>query len=196
MDLSTITMPRSEARAKFLEYRRAVKERHDAEDEAIMRGYKALAAGSQLIRLADTISAGGVDKLERPLLAVAQADAQFCWMVRSRTGAVEYSTREQWDWRHRRGIVRLPSGTLPDMPLGTQWRSWDRHMAMVPPVPPALRPRHSLAGYHILWEAKWTKVAPKDPALLKHIGGDLYAVVAIWDLTELERAVLARRFTE
>lgn len=34
------------------------------------------------------------------------------------------------------------------------------------------------------------KEAPVDPALLKHIGGDLYAVVATWDLTDLERAVL------
>jgi hypothetical protein len=38
--------------------------------------------------------------------------------------------------------------------------------------------------------------APVDPALLRHIGGDLYAVdlyavVVTWDLTEIERAVLA-----
>lgn len=32
-----------------------------------------------------------------------------------------------------------------------------------------------------------------DPALLKHIGGDLYAVLATWDLTELERSVLGGR---
>lgn len=38
MDLQTIEMPRSEARAAFLDYRRAVRERHNAEDEAIMRG--------------------------------------------------------------------------------------------------------------------------------------------------------------
>lgn len=194
MDLATITMPRNEARAKFLEYRRAVRDRHDAEDEAIMRGYKALAAGSQLVELAATIRAGGVDEQHRPRLAVARADAEFCWMTRSRTGAVEFSTREQWDWRHRREVRRFPSGTLPEISPAVPWSSWDRHMAMVPPVPPGLRPKHSLAGYTVLWEAEWTRVAPKDPALLKHIGGDLYAVVAIWDLTDLERAVLARRF--
>jgi hypothetical protein len=62
--------------------------------------------------------------------------------------------------------------------------------AIVPTVPPLLRPRHKLSGYTILWEADWTNEAPVDPALLKHLGGDLYAVVAVWDLTELERAVL------
>jgi len=32
---------------------------------------------------------------------------------------------------------------------------------------------------------------PRDPALIRHIRGDLWAVLAVWDLTELERAVLA-----
>jgi hypothetical protein len=47
----------------------------------------------------------------------------------------------------------------------------------------------------VLWEADWKvhPVPPGDPALLKHIGGDLYAVVAVWDLTPLEQAVLAAR---
>jgi hypothetical protein len=65
---------------------------------------------------------------------------------------------------------------------------------MVPPVPPGLQPKFGLGNYHILWEAEWEMVAPKDPALLKHIGGDLYAVLATWDLTEIERTVLAGRF--
>jgi len=67
---------------------------------------------------------------------------------------------------------------------------------MVPPVPPGLRPASAIGNYHVLWEAEWERVAPADPALLKHIGGDLYAVLAVWDLTELERAVLAGRFAE
>lgn len=32
-----------------------------------------------------------------------------------------------------------------------------------------------------------------DPALLKHVGGDLWAVLATWDLTPLEAAVLGQR---
>ncbi len=61
---------------------------------------------------------------------------------------------------------------------------------MVPLIPPALRPSTDFRNFHILWEAEWQRVAPKDPALLKHVGGHLYAVLATWDLTELERAVL------
>src|SRR5438046_3023240 len=42
-------------------------------------------------------------------------------------------------------------------------------------------------------DVTWQEMPPEDPALLKHIGGDLYAVVAVWNLTELERAVLSGR---
>ena len=48
--------------------------------------------------------------------------------------------------------------------------------------------------FHILWEVEqWDPTPPVDPALVRHIRGDLWAVIAMWDLTELERAVLAAR---
>jgi hypothetical protein len=34
---------------------------------------------------------------------------------------------------------------------------------------------------------------PVDPALLRHIRGDLWAVLAVWNLTDLERYVLSQR---
>jgi hypothetical protein len=39
----------------------------------------------------------------------------------------------------------------------------------------------------------WNEIPARDPALLRHIRGDLWAVLAVWDLTELERAVLGQR---
>jgi hypothetical protein len=67
--------------------------------------------------------------------------------------------------------------------------------AMVPIIPPRYRPARSrLPRLHILWEVPaWTLVAPIDPALLRHLRGDLWAVLATWDLTPLERAVLSQR---
>jgi hypothetical protein len=64
--------------------------------------------------------------------------------------------------------------------------------AVVPIVPPQYRPKFKLSNYHILWEADWKRV-PVDPILLKHLGGSLYAVLASWDLTEIEQAVLRGR---
>jgi hypothetical protein len=50
----------------------------------------------------------------------------------------------------------------------------------------------------VLWEVEeWTwRTTPRppgDPALLRHVGGDIYAVEAIWDLTPLEQLVLSGR---
>jgi hypothetical protein len=51
-----------------------------------------------------------------------------------------------------------------------------------------------LAALHVLWEVeRWELVPPTDPALIRHIRGDLWAVLATWDLTEIERHVLAQR---
>ena len=47
----------------------------------------------------------------------------------------------------------------------------------------------------ILWEAEWETV-PRDPLLLRHLAGGLYAVMASWDLTPLERAVLKGRLIQ
>ena len=105
------------------------------------------------------------------------------------------------DGRRKKGVYRFGDGTLPavEPPAGERrpWPWWGDMRAMVPPIPPALRPPYKLGNYAILWEATWEKVPrpPGDPALLRHIGGDLYAVLAIWDLTDLERAVLAGRST-
>ncbi len=64
----------------------------------------------------------------------------------------------------------------------------------MPIVPINLRPKRGLANYHILWEAEWHNVVPVDPLLLRRLGkGDLWLVVAAWDLTEVEQAALTAR---
>ena len=92
--------------------------------------------------------------------------------------------------------LELPAGfTAGERSIHERWAAW---MAMVPIVPPAHRPARGLGDRLVLWEADdwtWSTVPapPGDPALLRHIGGDLYAVEATWNLTELERLVLSGR---
>jgi hypothetical protein len=198
MELATLTMDRTEARKKFLEYKHGVKDRQDAEMKQIMDGYKAVANGHQVIDIVATIRKGGSSKhksrwsaemVSLPNLAIMRADQPWCWANVGSDGHVVFANEDRVASNARRNVVRLPKGTVDDPP---QWGVQAR--AMVPPVPPGLQPKFGLGNYHILWEAEWEMVAPKDPALLKHIGGDLYAVLATWDLTEIERTVLAGRF--
>lgn len=215
MNLPTIVMDRSEARKSFLEYRTAVRKSLDREaetyderrrevlarrreiDEAMMAGYRLLSVGRQVVDLERAIREGGEDAGYRPRLAVARADQETVEMRRWRDGSVTFDggttrrlgpTPEPWSRSQR--TFRFAAGTLP-----TQITQWVQASAIVPTIPPHLRP-DGLETYHVLWEAEWRpQVAPRDPALLRALGGGLYAVLAVWDLTELERAVLgiARR---
>lgn len=209
LEAHTVTMPKTDARKKVAEYIRSVRDRHDAEDEAILRGYRALARGRTLIDLPAVIRASGVhDDNGLPRLAVATSSHEFVWVRRDPDGRTLFLPSHWRDVnpRRRKDVYRMPVGTLPaaekrsvSEQVGDWWapHPWDGGMrAMVPHVPPALRPAHSLDGYVTLFEVdRWERdpVPPVDPALLKHIGGDLYAVLAVWDLTDLERSVLAGR---
>jgi hypothetical protein len=213
MELSTITEDPHVARRAFLDYRKAVREPvrsrfRDAEhelraiDQELMRAYRELAKGVSLIRLSETIKAGGFKLHDRdsqrtalPNIAIAPADARrvICTGVHV-SGRVLFSTRLlERPWRalstDARHSVEL-SDLFERPPGAISHQHWQ---ATVPTVPPQFRPR-SLTGYHVLFEAEWQEAPqPADPALLKHLGGDLWAVVATWDLTPLEAAVLGQR---
>jgi hypothetical protein len=237
MELATIAMERQQAREAFLDYRRALRttareklgeaeREYDAIDRAVMRGYKALAAGHQVIHLTTTLAAGGttgVDvvanrwadgrrrlRYERtvlvPALAVVRADARQVWtrpLPRDRGFTFQAN---DWNWHPTKRDRVDVSENVFDRDHEYAQRSlkppeaWieneARLRAIVPTIPPPFRPPHKLSGYHLLFEAEWSQgmpLAPGDPALLKHLAGDLYAVLAVWDLTPLERAVLSAR---
>ena len=197
MNLPTISIPRHVARQHFLDYRRAVRARVEKDDATLMTGYRALAQGKHVINGAEAIAQGGVGADGLPCLALVRADAERCFVRYHRSGAVDFGANNRaFAYRVQRSLIRhFAPGTLPVwVPLPTLSWTWIREgEARVPMVPPRLRPAHALSNYFILWEATWTRLAPKDPALLKDIGGGLYVVLAIWDLTELERMVLGVR---
>lgn len=194
--VQTITMPAHEARQKLDEYREGLLG-HAAtpEDKGILIGYQALAAGRSLLDLHAVFRACPPDPKGRPALAVARAHWPECFLSvetggRMRfghdLGSARHDDRAAW---HRR--IVLPADTAPAAFRPKSWKS--EYRAVVPLIPPNLRPRRALHRYCILFEAEWDPVPPKDPLLIRHLHGSLYAVFAAWDLTPLERAVLAGR---
>jgi hypothetical protein len=211
MKLATIEMPQEEAEQAFKEYRRVVRSAKTAqvnsEDAQIARCYKALAGGHQVIDLNDVMRRGGENSKGLPRLAICRADYEQVEMLRDwETGDIEMFAPGLQQWRagttYLGRVFRFPA--LTDIRSATFTEpNWNRtrqmaiqgFTAIVPNIPPALRPPHSLQNYHLLWEARWEpkkkpRRAPDDPALLKHLGGPLYAVLATWDLTPVEQAVL------
>lgn len=172
------------------------------DDKIAMAGYEAMAEGHVLIDLAQVMSAAGTDDKGFPKLAVGRADLTAVSVEMHSDGAAVFFTTDgrgyQTYWTYNRGKtdqtkdtrnVFLPIGTFGHIPR-------DRYAvreakALVPRIPPQYRPPVSrLAEHYILWEAVWTPQVPVDPYLLKPIGGYIYAVVAEWDLTPLEQAVM------
>jgi len=161
------------------------------EDHEIAAIYKKIAEGKTVIRALESIRAAGVFESGLPKLAICPAHMAECWFSWSGSGE---NTRVRFGKQHvhereRKGVVRMPWPNFKDPNAGSRW-TW---CAQVPLVPVHLRPKHSLENYHILWEAEWTKRYPVDPYLLRRFGGDAWLVVAAWDLTPVERAVMEQR---
>lgn len=217
MDLPVITVAPEQARAKLRAYRQAVRETRRRDDRLMAHAFYQASRGKQIVSLSAAIEAGGTieTEVERtvwesvryvrrrctvavPRLAVARALTNLVYL-RVTGEAVEFHDghdKARWHVANVGEHHAMVRWVLPAVDL-----AWNRPLsARVPPIPPEVRPRGhrsavaNLANYHVLWEAEWRQErapVPRDPALLKHIGGDLFVVMATWDLTDLERAVLA-----
>jgi hypothetical protein len=133
-----------------------------------------------------------------PKLAIVRADANRCFVDvndRNTQGARIMFTDKEWS-RNRGALVGshhvvVDTTVSREVTKGRRWRG----STIVPLIPPRHRPKRGRIGnFHILWEVdEWTPAPPRDPALLRHIRGDLWSVLAVWDLTDLERLVLSQR---
>lgn len=196
MNITTITEPQESAKAKLKAYRSQLHRRADEEYQAIADGYRHLAAGRGLINLADVMRDAPWDEKGRPSLAIARADRT---QVQFRANPWRTS-RPAFDTRER----DVASDTLyVEVELESfEGRRCDGY-ALVPLVPAdvveAAGGRVALKNHFVLWEVEEWSDSPVrarpdyDPLLLRHLGGDLYVVVAEWELTPLEQAVMAGR---
>lgn len=178
-------------------YRAYLKDRHydTPIDKEIRRTYRALSQGKTVIKALESVAAAGAYASGLPKLGLIRADMSHLICDREKDGSFAFYPRGRGWGRAAKGLrFTWPAGTLPPMQAPTNGGWWQDYEAVVPLIPLHLRPRRALASYHILFEAEWARVVPKDPFLLRRLGdGDLWLVVAAWDLTDVERAALATR---
>lgn len=186
MDVTKLTVDRKQARELYREYK---KHQHYSEpiDDEIRRAYQLIAQGRMVIQAMESIRAAGLGENGLPKLAIARADTTQCFCRLSSDGSATFGCHE---WNSPKSArFALPKSSFPEQ------RESRRGKAIVPIVPVHLRPKRGIQNYQILWEADWERV-PVDPLLLRRIGkGDMWLVVAAWDLTEVERAALATRMS-
>lgn len=193
MQVARIEVDRAKAADLYRQYR---EHRHYSTpvDDAIRKAYRAVSKGQMVIQALESIKRAGLNEEGLPKLAIARADLPRILCLMREDGSArfcsEHAQRVAWrrDSPQTAADIRLPPGTFP-----AQRRHYRWHAAAMPIIPVYLRPRQALDAYHVLWEAEWTPTPPRDPYLLRRIGstGDLWMVVAAWDLTEVERAAMA-----
>jgi hypothetical protein len=192
MDLTTaVTVDPDEAREMLRHY--GSMKRPTAEDQMITNALRASTGGKLILRLTDTIRAGGQFDTGYPRIAAMWAKHTWCVLHMDDRGNVTFSYRAHPPTNARRLVFpRL-------FPRGTQerWGSWWQVASQVPIIPPQYRPpAYKMKDWLVLWEVEeWAKAPqpPGDPALLRPLGNDMYVVEATWDLTPLEKLVLAGR---
>jgi len=211
MNVSMIEMDPEVAQAKLDAYKESLQRKHssevDAEWNAALDAYKELAKGTPLLDPVAAIRNAGWRADGRPVLAIARADQKrvtFSFDTHGRRWNAEkrewfrpwnpmswtfVAAKARWD-RQRAASLRF---NVPDV---TEQPPVDpkNGAAMVPMVPADVMPARGcdLSKHFILWEVEsWDFAPPVDPILLRPIGGNLYAVVAQWDLTEVERLIIA-----
>jgi hypothetical protein len=167
-----------------------------------------MANGKPLISLSEVLTACPRDAEGRPKLAIARADRV---QVRFRASLDQGTFRsigrgpgQSWWGGHAErnpdlNLVSQIVGMRPRHHHGEKVTGTSDGFALVPIVPPHVRGNHALDTSFILWEVEaWADRAisarpDRDPYLMKRIGADLFAVVAEWDLTPIEQAIMAGR---
>ena len=197
MNVTTMTMPKAQATRMLREYRARLLKKNDDELRAVAEGLAWMKHGRAVINLTEAIRGGGVGADGLPKLAICRSDQQRVnvrwWSWQTVATFTADRTRESGR-RIKGGELEIDMGTRPANVRNGDSISGTTIVPLVPPA--ALAEAHTgttaLARFFTLWEVeKWEPIPPRDPMLLQHLGGDLYVVLAHWDLTELERAVIA-----
>lgn len=194
VEAATMKVDYFQATQIYRSYRQAIKENRATKDDVtIARAYHAMLRGRKVIDVGAAISNGGLDADDRPRLAIARADwtEVFC---RRPEWRYHFTSRASTFGREPRGVVtvRIPGAPQRYYP-NSGWQAMGEGRAQVPLVPPQFRPKGSLSEYHLLFEAVWRTEPTRDPMLLRQIGARdslLFVVLAAWDLTPVEQAVL------
>ena len=211
MEVEELTLPKERAEAEFNALRQALKQNAKLRKEQIYKDqhavYGHMRYGKKIIDIYESFQKAGLNKDGDPKLAICRADAKQCYCHKFKDGSAVFAD-QRWITVPRKtfGDIKLPPATFkwiplkPEIPLDN-WQNdikGNKNIQTLVPIIPAKilvnEVNVLLKNYHILWEVEeWKPVPPKDPILLKQLTPNLFGVLATWDLTPLERAIIRGR---
>lgn len=198
MNLQPFEETKKVATEKWHEYIDAAKKNNDKIYQDLRKAYNQLRKGLQIIDINKVILAGGRHENYCPKLAIAQARTKNVNCLVHQGGDVSFiNPKDSWGWSVRKATDVVISKCFPEIPQNAfpnQYTHEIKVSAPVPMIPAKLLPPYLGSDFYILWEVEeWKKVPPVDPYLLRRITSNFFVVLAGWNLTELERAAMARR---
>jgi len=209
LEVEQLTIPKEKAQEEFEALKQVFKQHHTfrSQDQIykdMAKVYGHLQHGKKIIDIHEAFKKAGLNEESDPKLAIVRADAKECHCRKYERGAACFSilqVTQRGPLKKDGGIV-LPEGTFQwvlEQP-GYSWSIARKDLkTIVPVIPPSIlvtEVKLLLPNYYLLWEVeKWQPIPPRDPILLKKLTPNLYGVLATWNLTELERAIIRGRIS-
>lgn len=196
MNIYPYTEEREAAKAKWREYSKAARESNDKVYSDLAKTYNQLKCGRKVIDIQKVISAGGIHENFHPKLAICKVTTKDVFCFYNDSGRVRFVNRPNSYALTKKEDIEIHN-CLPAIPRTLFKETWQHDISLKAPrplIPPSLLPKKLTDDYYVLWEVdKWENIPPVDPYLLRRITPNMFVVVAGWDLTPLERAVMKGR---
>ena len=209
MEVDVLTETREKAEKELKDLKELFKLRGELKTDQIyrnlQRAYGHMKHGGKIIDVHAAISKAGLNDKGNPKVAICRADAKICYIIKDTAGTAIFSGIRPNRWGTH--VARKTYGEIKIASDNFEWKNRSGTKAqynsdihsricktIVPMIPAAIlidKVRYALRNYYVLWEVEsWDLVPPVDPMLLKRLNGTLFCVLATWDLTELERAII------
>lgn len=188
--LQLITMEKDQAQKEWKEYCTMLKTRKEKYLKDMKDSLYHLKQGRKLLDVRNVFKeTGKKQETDEPSMAIARADWKLVTFEKQSNGAGRFCI-DHWNWTKQN--VELPPETWP------MWTKDERGFlpnnrveTKVPVIPAPFLPDGPLSKYYIMWEVdQWKPVPSRDPILLKRINKYVFAVLAMWDLTDLEMSIV------
>jgi len=214
MQVEQIVIPQEEAKKQVQLLREVFKRNHQLKGEPALKDMQRVYGHMQkhsgaVIDLWEAFKKIKLDEKGNPKIAICRADYKQCQIFKRRNGSALFiGGVHGWEPRNAPrqiyGDIEIPQNTFNwTRPNMNEFIAYNNEIiektakTIVPLIPPSIlidEVKHALKNYFILWEVeKWEPIPPRDPMLLKRLTPNLFAVLATWDLTELERALIRGR---
>jgi len=211
MDVELLTIPKKKAQEEFQALKVLLKEGRRTKVDQIYSDYQKLYGhlrhGKKVIDIYESFNKVGLNEDGDPKLAIVRADSKIVVCRERQDGSVKYFhdnggkrsiQRILWSYYGNKDDVKLPAETFVWKKENGYTRCKDVQ-TIVPMIPAKILVNEIkvlLKNFHILWEVEeWKPVPPRDPILLKRLTPNLFGVLATWNLTKLERAVIRGRIS-